>query len=231
MLKEKYIVVIPARGGSKRIPRKNIKTLHGKPMIAWTIEHFTELGFETYVDTDDDEIKEISCAFGAKVPFLRDNFFDDHSPVSLATANFLTRLRSYSQTETTNVIQAMANCPLRDNQFTLDILHEFEKEKRSLISATSYAWLNPYWAHSKKNDGQWTPVFKEHHGQRSQDFAHSLCPTGSTWVSSVKNLILNQTFYAPGYDLFESNFLTSIDIDTMSDFKICEDFFSILDRK
>jgi N-acylneuraminate cytidylyltransferase len=67
------IAVIPARGGSKRIPRKNIKTFNGKPMIAWSIEAAKTSGlFERIiVSTDDAEIAEVSKQWGAEVPFTR----------------------------------------------------------------------------------------------------------------------------------------------------------------
>lgn len=67
------IAVIPARGGSKRIPRKNIKPFFGKPMIAWSIEKAKSSGlFERIiVSTDDEEIAEIAMRCGAEVPFMR----------------------------------------------------------------------------------------------------------------------------------------------------------------
>ncbi len=67
------IAVIPARGGSKRIPRKNIKTFFGKPMIAWSIDiaKASALFDHIIVSTDDIEIAEIANAFGAEVPFMR----------------------------------------------------------------------------------------------------------------------------------------------------------------
>lgn len=67
------LAVIPARGGSKRIPRKNIKFFHGKPMIAWSIEAAKQSGCfdRIIVSTDDYEIAEVAMAFGAEVPFMR----------------------------------------------------------------------------------------------------------------------------------------------------------------
>ncbi|MGM0429481.1 MAG: pseudaminic acid cytidylyltransferase [Pseudomonadota bacterium] len=76
------IAVIPARGGSKRIPRKNIKAFCGKPMIAWAIEAAKASGCfdDILVSTDDDEIAEVSKACGARVSFKRpDNLSDDHT--------------------------------------------------------------------------------------------------------------------------------------------------------
>jgi N-acylneuraminate cytidylyltransferase len=75
----KPIVIIPARGGSKRIPRKNIKLMAGKPIIGYTIQNAIKSGlFErVFVSTDDPEIAEISKSFGAEVPFLRESSLSD----------------------------------------------------------------------------------------------------------------------------------------------------------
>lgn len=76
------LAVIPARGGSKRIPRKNIKTFCGKPMIAWSIEAARMSGCfdRIIVSTDDAEIAEVACAHGAEVPFMRPpELSDDHT--------------------------------------------------------------------------------------------------------------------------------------------------------
>ena len=69
----KNIAIIPARGGSKRIPRKNIKPFMGKPIIAYSIEAALQSGLfeEVMVSTDDEEIAGIACKYGAKVPFMR----------------------------------------------------------------------------------------------------------------------------------------------------------------
>ena len=73
------ICVIPARGGSKRIPRKNIKEFHGKPMIAWSIEAAQKANIfsKILVSTDDDEIAHIAKSMGAEVPFLRPKELSD----------------------------------------------------------------------------------------------------------------------------------------------------------
>ncbi len=76
------LAVIPARGGSKRIPRKNIKPFCGKPMIAWSIEAALQSGCfdEVVVSTDDQEIAAVAMAYGAKAPFIRPaRLSDDHT--------------------------------------------------------------------------------------------------------------------------------------------------------
>mgnify|MGYP001436550136 CR=1 FL=1 len=75
------IAVIPARGGSKRIPRKNIKEFFGKPMIAWSIEAAisSNLFDKVVVSTDDQEIAKIAKNLGAEIPFLRPDTFKHFS--------------------------------------------------------------------------------------------------------------------------------------------------------
>ena len=76
------IAVIPARGGSKRIPRKNLRAFSGKPMLAWSIEAARASGLFQYivVSTDDPEIAAVAKAFGAEVPFVRPpELSDDHA--------------------------------------------------------------------------------------------------------------------------------------------------------
>ena len=90
----KNIAIIPARGGSKRIPRKNIKPFMGKPIIAYSIEAALESGLfdEVMVSTDDEEIAMVARQYGAKVPFMR----------SAVTAN------DYATME--NVIEEVLKC-------------------------------------------------------------------------------------------------------------------------
>ena len=84
----RVIAIIPARGGSKRIPGKNIRCLAGKPIIAYTIAAALESGLfeQVVVSTDSQEITHVSQQYGAEVPFLRDeSLADDFTPVSSAS--------------------------------------------------------------------------------------------------------------------------------------------------
>ena len=81
----KNIAIIPARGGSKRIPRKNIKPFMGKPIIAYSIEAALESGLfdEVMVSTDDEEIAAVAKQYGAVVPFMRsDKTSNDFAPLA-----------------------------------------------------------------------------------------------------------------------------------------------------
>ena len=97
------IAIIPARGGSKRIPRKNIRPFCGKPMLAYAIQAAQKSGCfsKVVVSTDDDEIAEVARQLGAEVPFLRPaNLADDHTgttPVVIDTIARLDKLRIQAQ--------------------------------------------------------------------------------------------------------------------------------------
>ncbi|HUH43228.1 MAG TPA: acylneuraminate cytidylyltransferase, partial [Sulfurimonas sp.] len=78
-MKERCVAIIPARGGSKRIPRKNIKDFFGKPLIAYSIQTALESNLfdKIIVTTDDEEIASIAKEYGAEVPFLRPKELSD----------------------------------------------------------------------------------------------------------------------------------------------------------
>lgn len=95
------IAVIPARGGSKRIPRKNIKTFCGKPMVGWSIEAALKSGCfdKIIVSTDDAEISEVAQQFGALVPFIRPAVLsDDHAGTTSVVAHAIKWLIEQGQT-------------------------------------------------------------------------------------------------------------------------------------
>ena len=89
------VAVIPARGGSKRIPNKNIREFHHKPIIGWSIEAAIEAGCfdRVIVSTDSEQISEIAKKFGAEVPFMRNqDLADDYTPTSSVISDSIQRL-------------------------------------------------------------------------------------------------------------------------------------------
>ena len=151
------IAIIPARGGSKRIPKKNIIDLHGKPMIAWTIEAAinSRRFSKVLVSTDCDEIAKISKDYGAEVPFLRESFSDDITPVSEATCHALLQAENHWGIEFEVVTQLMANCPLRSSEDISNSMDIFTKENRNFqISCFKFGWMNPWWSFRFNNNNK-----------------------------------------------------------------------------
>ena len=91
------LAIIPARGGSKRIPRKNIKSFFGKPIIAYSIEAAISSGLfeEVMVSTDDDEIAKIAVEYGAKIPFMRSKTNSDDYATTMDVINEV--LKNYEE--------------------------------------------------------------------------------------------------------------------------------------
>ena len=101
------ICVIPARGGSKRIPRKNIKEFCGKPMIAWSIEAAIESGCfdRIIVSTDDAEIADVAEKFGATIPFMRPaELADDYKGIIPAIAHAIKWQNDHDDAQVMSVV-------------------------------------------------------------------------------------------------------------------------------
>lgn len=230
MVKNNIIAIIPARGGSRRIPKKNIVDLGGKPMISWTIEAALNSKYisKVIVSTDDEEIAAVSKSAGAEVPFLRDRNADDHSPISLATIRTLHQMEEVNITKPEIVVQLMANCPLRRTEDIDNALENFIVAKNNFqISSFKYGWMNPWWAHRIEPNGVATPVFKEEERmKRSQDLPELYCPTGAIWIARTSKLLESQTFYGPEYTFFPLHWIQAIDIDENDDLEMAKFFLN-----
>lgn len=222
---ENVVAIIPARGGSKRIPEKNIVEFCGKPLIAWTIEAAiaSNLFEKILVSTDSEKIANISKKYGADVPFLRDKYSDDISSVSLATVKALSQLEKYYNKSYNNVVQLMPNCPIRDS---LDIIQAYtyfiNNDVKFQISCFKFGWMNPWWATIV--DDKYRPefIFKEESKKRSQDLKDLYCPTGAIWVAKSEDLKNENTFYGDSYIFYPINWMSAIDIDNYEDLEMAE---------
>jgi CMP-N-acetylneuraminic acid synthetase len=219
------IAIIPARGGSTRLPRKNVLPFCGKPLVAWTIEAALNSGIfnKVLVSTDDEEIARISRHYGASVPFLRDRHADQHSPSSLATLVALHQAEEHWAERYQTVAQLLPTCPLRDAKNIRELVAIFERNGHpSLISVFSFGWLNPWWATRMHSDGQPEWLFPDAINKRSQDLDILYCPSGAVWLAQAHILREAKTFYAPGHAIAPIPWQSAIDIDDEADFAMAE---------
>lgn len=165
------IVIIPARGGSKRIPRKNIRNFCGKPMIAWSVEAALASGCfdRVIVSTDDPEIASVATEFGAEVPFLRPaELSDDFSGTLPVIAHAVDWLKSDGSNPKA-VCCLYATAPFvqpTDLQAGLKVLQQQQADYA--FSVTSYAF--PIQRALRITDTGKVEMFNpEHFNTRSQD--------------------------------------------------------------
>ncbi len=227
MIKKKIVAIIPARGGSKRVPGKNVMPFCGKPMIAWTIEAAikSKLFEKIIVSTDDPEIAEISKEYGAIVPFLRKSKADDFSPVSEATIHTLKQLEDEG-VFFDEVVQLFAVCPLRTEKDIKDAYEYYvERNRPFLISCFKYSSMNPWWAVTLNSEKEATWIFDDSK-KRSQDLPDLFCPTGAIWIGNVKELYKENSFYGRGHIFWEIDWKRAVDIDNYEDIELAEYFMS-----
>lgn len=183
------IAIIPARGGSKRIPRKNIKDFHGKPLIAYSIQTAlaTNLFDKVVVTTDDEEIAQIARSYGAEVPFIRpkelsDDFASTKEVIDHAIGYFNSQGKKYEYSCT-----IYATAPLLKPKY---LIEGFEKLKNSdainTFSATSMPF--PIWRTFKIDDnGRCEMFWEENYYKRSQDLEEAYQDAGQFyWTKTGK---------------------------------------------
>lgn len=219
----KRIAIIPARGGSKRIPRKNIIDFDGRPMIAWTVQAALDSGCfdEVLVSTDCEEIARAGAAAGAAVPFLRLEHADDFVPVSQATISALKQAEDHWQTCFDEIVQLMPNCPLRGPEHIRAAVEHFRLQGGGhQISCFRFGWMNAWWAARLEENMVPVPMFPDAVKQRSQDLPPLYCPTGAIWIAGRASLLSAGSFYGPGYRYFPMEWEAAVDIDDVDDLRM-----------
>ncbi|GAB4461220.1 MAG: acylneuraminate cytidylyltransferase family protein [Bacteroidales bacterium] len=214
------LAIIPARGGSKGIPKKNIKLLAGKPLIAWTIE---EAKKSKYIDrlilsSEDDEIIKVAKDWGCEVPFVRPKelAMDDTPGVEpvLHAINILPEKYDY-------VCLLQPTSPLRKAE---DIDGCIEKciysNSLSCVSVCEVE-QHPYWMYEIDNEEKLTPLFKNNI-KRRQDLPRLYSLNGAIYFIKIDLIKIRKNFIDENTLVFIMNKQKSIDIDDYIDFKIAE---------
>ena len=181
------VAVIPARGGSKRIPRKNIRPFAGQPIIVWPIKAALSSGLfdQVVVSTDDAEIGEVAREAGASVPFMRPkNLSDDFADTKSVVRHAISELKLDTEPE------AQVCCIYPTSVFVnTQLLSEgFEKLKgsnaRFVLSITSVD-SSVYRSFSKTADDRITMLFPENYAKRTQDLPNLYCDAAQFYWATV----------------------------------------------
>ena len=226
----KSVAVIPARGGSKRIPRKNVKLFHGKPLIAYSIAVAlkSNLFERVIVSTDDDEIAQIATKYGADVPFIRpkelsDDFTGTEEVVEHALGFLKQRGESYDY-----VCTIYATAPLLKEKY---IIEGYEKLKNTdaanAFSATSMPF--PIQRTFKIVNGRCEMFFPGHYHTRSQDLEEAYQDAGQFYWKKLGVKSNDIMFGKDSIPIILPRYLVQ-DIDTLEDWKRAEIMYEVIQR-
>ncbi len=216
--------LIPARGGSKRIPRKNIVDFAGKPLIVHTIEAALQSSiFErVVVSTEDEQIREIAekyCDVDSRDPLLA----SDAATLKDVCLEFIQRHPEF------DIICLLEDdCPLRTANDLKSSWASFLLEKRSMaMSVFSYGTAYPFWALSDKDeDGNlkqgYQFFFSKKYLTKSQNLPKVYCPSGAFKWIDTKKFVHTKTLYPDDLGVYVLNWLNAIDIDTLDDLLIAK---------
>jgi CMP-N,N'-diacetyllegionaminic acid synthase len=221
---KRILAIIPARGGSKGIPGKNIKELNGKPLIGYAIE---EVGKSKYIDklivsTEDKEIAQVSKRFGAEIPFLRpmELAADDTpgiQPILHAVKWFHEKGSCFDF-----VICLQCTSPFRKTKQIDEAIEKLVKEGADSIVSVCESEISPYWMKKVENG-----ILKDFLGNipfyaRRQDTPMVYRLNGAIYLAKTEVLNKHKNWYTENTIPFIMDKLSSIDIDDILDFKFAE---------
>lgn len=223
-----YLVVIPARKGSKRLANKNSLKLAGKPLISWTIDLSMAI-FDIdkiIVSTDSSEIIHIANQHGLIVPWLRPSeLASDNSTTSSVLKHALTEYENKSNTLIDAVVLLQPTSPFRNINAIHDALGKYESSagNQCLVSVSPFR-VSPYWALKEEDEGRFQSVLGWKYFQnRSQDLPDCYAPNGSLYIIPRSKLFSDDPLINNSSIYFKMDKIEeSIDIDDIKDFMLAE---------
>lgn len=229
-MSQQFLAVIPARGGSKRIPHKNIKDFLGKPLIAYSIETAlnSKLFTDVIVSTDDEEIASVAKQYGASVPFMRDpNLANDFAGTGAVGADAFKRMTNMGKSYDGLCI-LYATAPLLTVKHLTKAFESFIANKADYLFSCCEFPFPIQRGFYQKSDGTPVPIMRQYQNARSQDLAKSYQDAGQFYFKSPRFIeyeghtpdIYNQ----PQIDsyiqrCYEMPRYRVIDIDTLDDWE------------
>lgn len=223
------IAVIPARGGSKRIPRKNIKSFLGKPIISYSINTALQSGLfdEIIVSTDDAEIAEIAIKYGASVPFIRpQKLSDDYTGTNEVVAHAIKETVNEGIKDC-KICCIYATAPFLQPSFLKQGLQTLiKKECHFSFSATSFSF--PIQRAIKLSEGGGvSPFCPESIAKRSQDLAEAFHDAGQYYWGTASAFEKGELFSRKSVANVIPRYYVQ-DIDTEEDWKMAEYMYKVL---
>lgn len=215
---KKVLAIIPARGGSKGVPRKNVRQAGGKPLIAWTIEAARKSGFidRIVISTDDNEIAEIAGKYGGEVPFLRPSeLAQDSTPGIVPVLHMIENIGSPYDL----VVLLQPTSPLRTTDDIDGAIDFMVRHNAAACATVVEADKSPYWMYSLNSNGHLVPLLEGDFSCR-QDTPAVYALNGAVYVAETAWLIEREGFIDKETLAYVMPKDRSIDIDTEMDLTI-----------
>ena len=224
----RVLALVPARIGSKRLPKKNIKTLFGKPLIAWTIEAAKKSKYidEIVVSTDDAEIAKIAKKYGAEIPFIRPAEISGDDALSIDVAiHALSHLPKFDW-----LVFLQPTSPLR-SVIDIDNIFEFCQNYKASSAVSVYKLdshdsdltLDPNLIYQIDKDFRLNYVVKSFFDENSKkDLSNMHSLNGSIYLAKTDWLTKHKTFIDKDTIGFVMPKKRSVDIDTIEDWNFVE---------
>jgi pseudaminic acid cytidylyltransferase len=223
------IAVIPARGGSKRIPRKNIKLFHGLPVIAYAINAAKLSGVfeEIIVSTDDEEIAEIAISFGATIPWMRPkNLSEDYVTTVSVMQDAVNKLKC-SLNDLEFVCCIYPATPLLQPNFISQGLQILRDGDWEYVFSASRVETPPERFFSLDSSNRVKMHFPNHEGTRTQDFSPSYHDAGQFYFGRSSSWESGLEIFSSKSTVVEIPRGLSVDVDTLDDWHYAEDLFAM----
>jgi pseudaminic acid cytidylyltransferase len=231
-MKTKAVAIIPARGGSKRIPRKNIKDFHGKPLIAYSIEIAlkSKLFSKVIVSTDDKEIAKIAKKYGAEVPFLRPKeLSDDFTGTGAVVKHTLEYLKNQG-VEIDFVCTIYATAPLLQVKYLKEGFEQLKNSDAHMAFSVTTMPFPIQRTFKIDEDGRCKMFTPEYFTSRSQDLEEAYQDAGQFYWENLNNKATDIAFGKDSIPIVLPRYLVQ-DIDTLEDWKRAEYMYEILQKE
>ena len=223
----KILVLITARGGSKRLPGKNIRRLGDKPLVVWSIDVAKGISdiCDIIVSTDDVAIAKVCSEAGASVPWIRPKELSSDTSSSVDVALHALDWYEACNGKVDGLLLLQPTSPFRSKNNVLRGIKLFHHSKFNPVIGVSLVRDHPMWTMKKKGD-YLVPFISEHgFGKRSQDLPSAFIVNGSFYLISPEDLRKNHSFIGVNtVPLVIESPKEALDIDTEWDFKVAEYF-------
>lgn len=225
--------IIPARGGSKGIPRKNIRLLGDKPLLAWTVQTALQSAVldRLILTTEDEEIAEVGRTYGCEVPFLRpQELATDETPGIEPVLHALNWLEAYEGYVPEFVMLLQPTSPFRTSEQMKQALKQISTSSFDSLVSVVEPKHPPQWMFIKNADKALKPLLSTERPTRRQELSESYALNGAIYLTRTTVLKREKTFLPESTMGFEMDRLTSLDLDDMVDWKVAECLLSSVEN-